>query len=55
MYLLNQWYLDVCSKLEQWLLARVKQEHYFNGDEIIHVEFNVLHQLFYQEALDNLS
>jgi hypothetical protein len=43
MYLLNKWYLDACKKGEQWLLARVRQEHYFNVYDIIHIEFNELH------------
>ena len=51
MFLLNKWYLDACAKKEQWLLARVRPEHYFNGYDLIHIEFNELHQLLHQEAL----
>ena len=52
MFLLNKWYLDACAKKEQWLLARVRPEHYFNGYDLIHIEFNELHQLLHQDALD---
>jgi hypothetical protein len=52
MFLLNKWYLNVCAKEEAWLLARVRPEHYFNGYDIVHIEFNELHQLLNRQALD---
>ena len=52
MFLLNKWYLNACVKEEAWLLARVRLEHYFNGCDIEHIEFNELHQLLNRDALD---
>ena len=47
MFLLNKWYLNACAKEEAWLLARVRLEHYFNGYDLINIEFNELHQLLH--------
>jgi hypothetical protein len=52
MFLLNKWYLDACTKREQWLLAKVRPEHYFNGYDLIHIEFKELYQLLNQDALN---
>ena len=52
MFLLNKWYLNACVKEEAWLLARVRPEYYFNGYDIVHIEFNELHQLLNRDVLD---
>ena len=52
MFLLNKWYLRVCDNKEAWLLVKIRPEHYFNGYDIIHIEFNELHQLLNQDSLD---
>ena len=46
MFLLNKWNLKVTEKDEAtWLVAKVRPEHYFDYD-VIHIEFNEIHQLF---------
>ena len=52
MYLLNKLYLRVCDNEEAWLIVRIRPEHYFNGYDILHIEFNELHQLLNWDALD---
>ena len=52
MFLLNKWYLKVTENDEAtWLVARVRPEHYL-GYDVVHIEFNELHQLLHQDALD---
>ena len=52
MFLLNKWYLKVTENDEAaWLVARVRPEHYL-GFDVVHIEFNELHQLLHQDALD---
>ena len=45
MFLLNKWYLRACDNEEAWLIVRIRPEHYFNGYDVLHIEFNELHQL----------
>jgi hypothetical protein len=52
MFLLNKWYLRACDNEEAWLIVRIRQEHYFNGYDVLHMEFNELHQLLNWDALD---
>ena len=52
MFLLNKWYLKVTENDEAaWLVARVTPEHYL-GYDVVHIEFNELHQLFHRDTLD---
>jgi len=52
MFLLNKWYLKVTENDEAaWLVARVRSKHYL-GYDVIHIEFNELHQLLHRDALD---
>jgi hypothetical protein len=52
MFLLNKWYLKVTNNDEAaWLVARVRPEHYL-GYNVVHIEFNELHQLLKRDALD---
>jgi hypothetical protein len=52
MFLLNKWYLRACDNEEAWLIVRIRPEHYFNGHDILHIEFNEFHQLLNWDALD---
>ena len=52
MSLLNKWYLRACDNEEAWLLVRIILEHYFNGYDILHIEFNELHQLLNRDTLN---
>ena len=52
MFLLNKWYLKVTENDEAaWLVARVRPEHYL-GYDVVHIEFNELHQLLHRDALN---
>ena len=53
MYLLNQWYMAACGrKTDDYICVRIRNHHYFRGDDIIYVQFNELHQLCHMDALD---
>jgi len=53
MYMLNKWYMAVCvRKADDYLCVRIRNYHYFRGDDIIYVLFNELHQLCNMDALD---
>ena len=52
MFLLNKWYLKVTENDEvAWLVAKVRPEHYL-GYDVVHIEFNELHQLLHRDALN---
>ena len=52
MFLLNKWYLKVTENDEAaWLVATVRPEHYL-GYDVVYIEFDELHQLLHQDALD---
>jgi len=44
--------LRACDNEEAWLIVRIRLEHYFNGYDVLHIEFNELHQLLNGDALD---
>ncbi|XP_066308224.1 uncharacterized protein [Miscanthus floridulus] len=52
MYLLNKWYMQACGRGEQWIFVRFRDHHYFRGDDILHISFEELHQLYHMDALD---
>jgi hypothetical protein len=52
MYLLNKWYMAACERGENFVSARVRNQHYFRGDDVIYVEFLELHQLCHLDSLD---
>ena len=52
MYLLNKWYMAVCEWGETFVSVRVRNQHYFRGDDIIYAEFLELHQLCHLDSLD---
>ena len=39
MYLLNKWYMAACERGETFVSVRVRNQHYFRGDDVIYVEF----------------
>jgi hypothetical protein len=52
MFLLNKWYLkDTANDETAWLIARVRSKRYL-GYDVVHIEFNELHQLLNQDTLD---
>ena len=52
MYLLNKWYMAACERGEAFVTVRVRNQHYFRGDDVIYVEFVELHQLCHLDSLD---
>ena len=53
MYMLNKWYIAACvRKADDYLCVRIRNYHYFCGDDIIYIQFNELHQLCHMDALD---
>ena len=51
-YLLNMWYMATCEQGETFVSVRVRNQHYFHGDDFIYVEFLELHQLCHLDSLD---
>ena len=51
---LNSWYMEACTKSpdDDCICVRIRQEHYFRGDDLIFVPFSELHQLCHMDALD---
>jgi len=49
---LHDWYLEASKQGSNYIIAGIKDEHYFNGDEDIFIEFEELFQLYNQDALD---
>jgi hypothetical protein len=37
MYLLNKWYMAACERGETFVSIRVRNQHYFRGDDVIYV------------------
>jgi hypothetical protein len=48
---LHKWYLDASKGVREFLLLRVPKD-YFLGEDLVHIEFEELFQLFNQYALD---
>ena len=55
MYLLNQWYMEASKGRQIFLSVRIRNQHYFCGNNIIYVEFPELHQLCHLDSLDVVS
>jgi hypothetical protein len=49
---LHDWYMQACKEGNIMLIVGIREEHYFRGNEEIHIEFEELFQLFNQEALN---
>jgi hypothetical protein len=49
---LHEWYMEASKEGTNYIIAGVKDEHYFNGDEEIYVEFDELFQFYNQDAVD---
>ena len=52
MYLRNKWYMTVCKRGENFISVRIRNQHYFCGDDVIYVKFGELHQLCHLDSLD---
>jgi hypothetical protein len=49
---LHDWYMQSCREGSIMLVVAVRDEHYFRGDDEIHVDFSELFQLYKNDALD---
>jgi hypothetical protein len=49
---LHDWYLEASKQGSNYIIAGIKDEHYFNGDEEIYIDFEELFQLYNQDAID---
>jgi hypothetical protein len=49
---LHEWYKQASKKGNVILIAVVREEHYFRGNDEIHIDFEELFQLFNQAAMD---
>jgi hypothetical protein len=47
---LHEWYMSVAKDEQEILLLKVSKEHYL-GEDLIHIDFEELFQLFNQDAL----
>ena len=48
---LHEWYMEASKEGNNWLVG-IRDEHYFNGDDEMYIEFDELFQLYNQDALD---
>ena len=49
---LHDWFLKASKHGSNFIIAGITDEHYFNGDEEIYIEFEELFQLYNQDAID---
>ena len=52
MFAINKWCIETSKRGVNWISVRIRQHHYFRGDDLIYVQFEELHQLCHLDALD---
>ena len=52
MYLLNEWYMSASAVGQIYISVRIRNHHYFRGNDIIYVELPELHQLCHLDSLN---
>ena len=52
MYKLNKWYLEACKRNEVALCIRIRDKHWYRGNDVMYMEFSELHQLCHLDSLD---
>jgi dipeptidase len=53
MYKLHEWYMGACAGGEHdWIGVKVRDHHYFHGNDVMWIQFNELHQLCHMDSLD---
>lgn len=52
MFAFHQWYMEQAHKRRSMFGCRVKDEHFFNGEETIWLEFKDIYEVYHQDALD---
>jgi len=51
-FAINKWCMEASKRGDNWISVRIRQHHYFRGDDLIYVQFEELHQLCHHDALD---
>lgn len=49
---LHEWYMQASKEGNIMLIVAVREEHYFRGNDEMHIDFEELFQLFNQDAID---
>ena len=52
MYAINKLCMEASNRGDNWISVRIRQHHYFRGNDIIYVQFEELHQLCHLDALN---
>ena len=52
MFALHEWYMQACGAGDLYLGVRVREEHWFRGDDIMYIDFAEFHQLCHLNSLD---
>jgi hypothetical protein len=52
MYLLNKWYMQASTSGDFCVGVRIRDEHWFRGDDVMYVDFAEFHQLCHLTSLD---
>ena len=51
MFKLHNWYIKACKDGMQFIHVKIKDEHYFRGEDMINIDVEELYQLFHRDAL----
>jgi hypothetical protein len=52
MFAINNWCMEASKRGVDWISVRIRNHHYFRGDDLILVQMSELHQLCHMDALD---
>ena len=55
MYLLNKWYMQASTGGDFCVGVRIRDEHWFRGDDVVYVDFAEFHQLCHRPLWTKLS
>ena len=53
-YLLNKWYMQASTGGDFCVGVRIRDEHWFRGDDVMYVDFAEFHQLCHLTSLDKV-
>jgi hypothetical protein len=52
MYRLNKWCMELTKQGWSMLISKIRQQHYFRGEDEINIEFEEIYQLYHLNDLD---
>ena len=52
MWRLHEWYLKACKDGTDNIFVGIEDEHFFNGEHVLFIEFEEIFQLYNQKELD---